>query len=88
MKSPSFLNNTILKKVFIICFLLCFVKSNAIIWSVGSSQTYPNPSDVVSLVNIGDTIEIDAGTYSGDFCIWNTVLEHNNISYKVPAHHD
>ena len=57
---------------FVFCFLLCFVKSNATIWSVGSSQTYPNPSDIVSLVSFGDTIEIDAGTYTGDFCIWNT----------------
>ena len=51
--------------------LFHFVAVSAI-WSVGPSQTYSNPSDVVGLVSVGDTVEIDAGTYSGNFCIWNT----------------
>ena len=51
--------------------LLHFIAVSAI-WSVGASQIYTNPSDVVALVSVGDTIEIDAGTYLGDFCIWNT----------------
>jgi hypothetical protein len=65
-------NNTIVKKVFIVILLLSFVKLNAAIWSVGPTQSYNNPSEVVSLVNVGDTVEIDAGVYLGDFCIWNT----------------
>jgi len=51
--------------------LLHFIAVSAI-WSVGANQIYTNPSDVVALVSVGDTVEIDAGTYSGDFCIWNT----------------
>ncbi|MFM9911855.1 MAG: hypothetical protein ACKVOW_21225 [Chitinophagaceae bacterium] len=39
-------------------------------WPVGPLRTYKNPSEVASLVGIGDTIEIDAATYVGDVCAW------------------
>ena len=42
--------------------LLLSVNTDAAIWLVGPSQIYTNPSDIVSLVSLGDTIEIDAGT--------------------------
>ena len=48
-----------MKKVFIVVLLLNFFKLNAAIWSVGQTQNYNNPSEVVSLVNVGDTVEIE-----------------------------
>ena len=59
-------------KKLILFALLFSINTDAAIWLVGSSQIYTNPSDVVSLVSFGDTIEIEAGIYAGDFCIWNT----------------
>jgi hypothetical protein len=55
-------------------FLLAFVlfgKLNATIWHVGASQTYTMPSQVAPLVNHGDTVNIDAGTYNSNVCAWN-----------------
>lgn len=57
-----------------ILFLLAFVlfgKLNATIWHVGASQTYTMPSQVAPLVNHGDTVNIDAGTYNSNVCAWN-----------------
>jgi hypothetical protein len=39
-------------------------------WQVGPSRSYASPSLVAPLVNTGDTVEIDATTYSGDVCVW------------------
>jgi hypothetical protein len=39
-------------------------------WQVGPSRTYTSPSQVASLVNTGDTVEIDAVAYNGDVCAW------------------
>lgn len=41
------------------------------IWKVGPTRTYTKPSQVASLVKSGDTIEIDAGVYSGDVAYWS-----------------
>ncbi|MCX6148812.1 MAG: T9SS type A sorting domain-containing protein [Candidatus Kapabacteria bacterium] len=41
------------------------------VWKVGPSRTYTKPSQVASLVKSGDTIEIDAGVYSGDVAYWS-----------------
>ena len=60
-----------MRKLIVIA-LISSVNTDAVIWLVGPSQIYTNPSDIVSLVLPGDTIEIEAGTYTGDFCIWNT----------------
>ncbi|HIA37543.1 MAG TPA: hypothetical protein EYN89_12645, partial [Flavobacteriales bacterium] len=60
-----------MKKVFTIISLLYFGVTYATIWSVGPAQTYTKPSDVAGLVSNGDTIEIHADTYLGDFCIWS-----------------
>jgi MYXO-CTERM domain-containing protein len=37
---------------------------------VGASQTYATPCAAAAAAQDGDTIEIDAGTYAGDFCAW------------------
>ncbi|MBA2610939.1 MAG: hypothetical protein H0U95_03140 [Bacteroidetes bacterium] len=44
---------------------------NATIWHVGASQTYTMPSQVSTLVNHGDTVNIDAGIYNSNVCAWN-----------------
>lgn len=60
------------------------------ILKVGSGQAYSKPSDVLKDLKEGDTIEIDAGTYTDVF-----VLNKNNITIrgvggmpkiKAPAH--
>jgi len=39
-------------------------------WSVGPTRTHKVPSEVSSLVDDGDVVEIDAGTYLGDVASW------------------
>ncbi len=60
-----------MKHVFTFAFL--FVTSYcsyATIWQVGISHTYTKPSQVSSLVQNGDTVDIDAGTYTADVAHW------------------
>lgn len=44
--------------------------SQATKWQVGSTKTYTIPSAVAGKVNNGDTVEIDAGLYTGDCATW------------------
>src|SRR4051812_47918353 len=37
---------------------------------VGPSRTYQKPSQAAAAALDGDTIEIDAGLYTGDVCAW------------------
>jgi hypothetical protein len=59
-----------MKQFYLILFFLyatnCFSKT----YKVGSTKTYTLPSQVAGLVNDGDTVDIDAGTYS-DCATWN-----------------
>ena len=41
------------------------------VYRVGPGLTYTKPSDVMSRVNHGDTVEIMAGIYSGDVGVWD-----------------
>lgn len=55
----------------LVLLLLCSALSaQAKIWPVGPTRTYTVPSAVSNLVADGDTIEIDAGLYSGDVAKW------------------
>ncbi len=45
--------------------------SSAKLFQVGASRTYTSPSTVINLVTDGDTVEIDAGLYSGDVGSWH-----------------
>ena len=49
--------------------LLFSTIAHATVWQVGATRTYPLPSNVASLVNNGDTVQIDAGTYT-DCAVW------------------
>ncbi len=51
-------------------FKLPGLKIMSTIYRVGPTRTYKTPSAVGGLVEDGDTVEIDAGTYSGDVCFW------------------
>ncbi len=42
----------------------------ATVYQVGPTRTYTVPSAVANLVSDGDTIEIDAATYTGDVAAW------------------
>jgi hypothetical protein len=55
--------------------LLCFcISANCTVWQVGPARTYTVPSAVAGLVNDGDTVQIDAGTYT-DCANWS----NNNL---------
>ena len=49
--------------------LLVSGATQATIWQVGPTRTYTVPSSVTSLVNDGDTVQIDSGTYT-DCAVW------------------
>jgi hypothetical protein len=57
---------------FLISALLIFINQtiHATVYQVGPTRPYTVPSAVANLVNAGDTVEIDAGTYTGDVAIW------------------
>lgn len=59
-----------MKKYFLPCLIFCYQFSYATIWQVGPSHTYTMPSQVSTLVQNGDTVDIDAGNYPSDVCRW------------------
>jgi len=61
--------------------LLCgmFSSASAKTWFIGPLRTYTAPSKVMSLVANGDTVLIDAGTYSGDVGEWT----RNNLVIRA-----
>jgi hypothetical protein len=68
-----------MRKIILLLFVIVLtISSQAEIFEVGSTKTYVKPSQVVSLLNDGDTVYIDAGIYSGDACAWYA----NNIYIK------
>ncbi len=65
--------NILLLSIFYFIGFTSFAK----VWQVGPTRTYKVPSDVSGLVSDGDTVEIDAGTYT-DCTTWtnnNLLLE-------------
>lgn len=84
-------------------FLLSFIVSvwslqlYATIWQVGPAQTYTMPSQVSTLVQNGDTVDIDAGIYPSDVCRWQAdnlllcgvggfaYMQSNGLSYGDKA---
>ncbi|MFI5263461.1 MAG: right-handed parallel beta-helix repeat-containing protein [Candidatus Kapaibacterium sp.] len=51
--------------------VLLFASSTvAKLYQVGPTRTYTKPSKVMNLVSDGDTVEIDAGLYTGDVGTW------------------
>ncbi len=71
-------------KKWLILFLLTPLMATATTWLVGPTQTYTKPSQVSALVNDGDTVLIDAATYTADVCYWgknNLVLKGNGPGY-------
>ncbi|MBM2813654.1 MAG: type sorting protein [Ignavibacteria bacterium] len=59
-------------------FLSLTYSSNANIIKVGAGKTYSKPSLAAAIAADGDTIDIDAGLYSGDVCIWSK----NNLTIR------
>ncbi|OGU14171.1 MAG: hypothetical protein A2X61_07115 [Ignavibacteria bacterium GWB2_35_12] len=55
---------------FFLLFLFCFTSYSRII-QVGQNKQYTLPSQGLSAAQDGDTVEIDAGIYTGDVCTWN-----------------
>lgn len=51
-------------------FLIQFPSLQAKIWQVGPTRTYTVPSAVAGLVADGDTVDIDAGLYTGNVAKW------------------
>ena len=77
--------------------LIWSLQACATIWQVGPSHTYTMPSQVSTLVQNGDTVDIDAGTYPSDVCRWQAdnlllrgvggmaYLESNGLSWGDKA---
>jgi hypothetical protein len=59
-----------MRKALTLLFLFISVSGYSKIYKVGSTKTYTLPSQVANLVGNGDTVDIDAGTYS-DCATWN-----------------
>ncbi|MFA6572405.1 MAG: right-handed parallel beta-helix repeat-containing protein, partial [Bacteroidota bacterium] len=55
--------------LFVIIFF-SVISTHASVFQVGASKQYKNPSEVMSKVADGDTVEIDAGVYSKDVGRW------------------
>lgn len=51
--------------------ILASLPLHAAVWNVGPGRTHTSPSQVASLVADGDTVDIDAGTYSGQASVWS-----------------
>lgn len=62
--------HTTMRSFFLLIIFLCSSTCPAKTFQVGASRTYTAPSKVMSLVSDGDTVEIDAGLYSGDVGTW------------------
>lgn len=54
----------------VLALLLCVVGAGAAELAVGPGKTYAKPSLAAAAAHDGDTILIDAGTYTGDVCAW------------------
>lgn len=59
-----------MKNLLFFLFLGQMLPVSAKIWSVGPGRLYLVPSSVSNLVAHGDTVEVDAGLYSGDVTKW------------------
>jgi len=69
----SFMRDTITVTLYlVILFFVAFLVQTAEchVFQVGPARTYAQPSDVASLVQNSDTVEIDPGTYT-DCATWN-----------------
>lgn len=51
-------------------FLLAALPSYATTWQVGATREHKTPRAVVTLVERGDTVAIDAGEYADPVCLW------------------
>jgi hypothetical protein len=54
------------------------VSAQAAILSVGPGKQFQTPCQAIRMAHPGDVIEIDATTYTGDVCFWNT----NNLTLR------
>jgi hypothetical protein len=63
--------------VVIFLILMCYTSFSRVI-QVGTGKQYSIPSQALSAAQNGDTVEIDAGTYTGDVCIW----KKNNLMVR------
>jgi hypothetical protein len=68
-------------RVFFLILIFLVFNASATIWKVGSTRSYTLPSQVSTLVQNGDTVEIDSGVYASDVAYWaanNLLLEGVN----------
>ncbi|MGA2298184.1 MAG: T9SS type A sorting domain-containing protein [FCB group bacterium] len=55
---------------FLLALIVCFSATHSAVYLVGAGKQYTLPSQVMSKVSDGDTVLIDAGTYTGDVGYW------------------
>jgi hypothetical protein len=56
--------------LFLLALIFLSLQLYATVWQVGPSHSYTMPSQVSTLVQNADTVDIDAGTYPSDVCHW------------------
>lgn len=63
-------NFRVVRTALLACLSMTGLNAVATVWPVGAGKTYLKPSQVSNLVQDGDTVRIDAGTYVGDVAFW------------------
>ncbi|MDQ1267154.1 MAG: type sorting protein [Bacteroidota bacterium] len=68
-----------MKRIITALVIIAFCQQlSAAILQVGPTRQYQKPSEAAKAVADGDTVEIDAGVYAKDACVWNK----NNLLFR------
>jgi MYXO-CTERM domain-containing protein len=62
----------------VLALLLISATAHAAVINAGPTRSYKTPCQAVAAAKAGDTIEVDPGTYTDDFCL----LDKNNLTVK------
>jgi MYXO-CTERM domain-containing protein len=62
----------------VLAFLVVSAPARGAVLKAGPTQTYKTPCQAVAAAKAGDTVEVDPGTYTDDFCL----LDKNNLTIK------
>ncbi|HRS01713.1 MAG TPA: hypothetical protein P5545_04115, partial [Bacteroidota bacterium] len=63
--------------ILLLFIFLCSIQSNAKTYNISPDSSFKKPSDVVNIVEDGDTIAIQSGEYFEDVASWRK----NNLTF-------
>ena len=69
-----------IRSIFFFCAFIIAQSASAKVYQIGPTRTFTAPSTVMGIVADGDTVEIDAGLYSGDVGTWKA----SNLIIRCP----